>query len=365
MARSYKVNEVKVDLANYRHYWRGVKKIGKTTLFKDFILKLYGDLSYGLLLEIGNEEGQKAIDGVVYDIVPDWSTLTEIVDDLIENKEEHNFKFIAFDTVDELIKIAQKEIIRLDRQKTGERHEFNACFGGYGAPREKLATLIDDVMTRLARASFGLVWIGHTKYKTINEKNGDTYELLTSNLNTDYDGIFANKADICMMINAEREIEDGKIIDTQRYMWFRENGFVDCGGRFPDIEQKVPFSVDNYVRVVTDAIKKSIKSKNVDDKYIAEKMKQEQEEKEAYYKEHKEELSSAEAFEEAKNSNKAEDELEELISSINTAMKSLTQTQRDAKKAALASAGLPASPQAIKKLTNKDTLAKILEVVKA
>lgn len=58
-------------------------------------------------------------------------------------------------------------------------------------------------------------------------------------------------------------------------------------------------------------------------------------------------------------------DVDSLISSINAAMKSLTQTQRDAKKAALASAGLPASPAAIKKLTNKDTLAKILEVVKA
>lgn len=365
MARQYKTNEVKVDLANYRHYWRGVKKIGKTTLFKDFILKLYGDLSYGLLLEIGNEEGQKAIDGVVYDVVPDWSTLNEIVDDLIENKEDNHFKFIAFDTVDELIKIAQKEVIRLDYRKSGERHEFNACFGGYGAPREKLTTLIDDIMTRLARSSYGLVWIGHTKYKTINEKSGDSYEQLTSNLNTDFDGIFANKADIVMMINAEREIEDGKIVDTQRYMWFRGDGFVDAGGRFTDIEQKVEFSVDNYIRVVSDAIKKSITSRKADDKYIAEKTKQEQEEKEVYYKEHKYELSSAVAFEAASNSNQKEATADSIIASINEVMRNLSQADRDKKKAALASASLPATPAAIKKVTDVSVLTKILEVVKA
>jgi hypothetical protein len=365
MARQYKTNEVKVDLSNYRHYWRGVKKIGKTTLFKDFILKLYGDLSYGLLLEIGNEEGQKAIDGVVYDIVPDWMTLSEIVDDLIENKEDNNFKFIAFDTVDELIKIGQREVIRLDYKKSGERHEFNACFGGYGAPREKLVTLIDDIMTRLARANYGLVWIGHTKYKTINEKSGDSYEQLTSNLNTDFDGIFANKADIVMMINAEREIEEGKIVDTKRYMWFRGDGFVDAGGRFPDIEQKVEFSVDNYVNAVTDAIKKSITSKKVDDKYIAEKAKQEQAEKEAYYQEHKEELSSAEAFSEATNTNEAESVIESIINSINDVMRNLSQADRDKKKVSLTSAGLPATPALIKKCADVVTLNKILEIVKA
>lgn len=365
MARQYKINEVKVDLANYRHYWRGIKKIGKTTLFRDFIMKLYGDLSYGLLLEIGNEEGQKTLDNVVYDIVPDWSTLNEIVDDLIENKDEHNFKFVAFDTVDELIKIAQKEVIRLDYRKTGEKKEFNATWGGYGTPREKLATLIDDVMTRLSRCGIGIIWIGHTKYKTINEKSGDSYEQLTSNLNTDYDGIFANKADILMMINSEKEIEDNKIVSTQRYMYFRGNGFIDAGGRFPDIEEKVEFSVDNYIRVVTEAIKKSITSRKADDKYIAEKAKQEQKEREAYYQEHKDELSSAEAFEAASNTNKEEDTIDSIITSINEVMRNLSQADRDKKKAVLASASLPATLVAIKKVSDTKTLTKILNIVKA
>lgn len=361
MARQYKTNEVKVDLANYRHYWRGIKKIGKTTLFKDFIQKLYGDLSYGLLLEIGNEEGQKALDGVVYDTVPDWGTLNEIVDDLCENKEDNYFKFICFDTVDELIKIGQKEVIRLHRREKGEIPSgFNACFGGFGAPREKLTTLIDDIMTRLSRSGYGLIWIGHTKYKEITEKNGDAYQLLTSNLNTDYDGIFANKADIVMMINAEKEIEDNKVVDTQRYMWFRGDGFVDAGGRFPDIEQKVDFSVDNYIRVVTEAIKKSITSTKADDQYMAEKMKQEQNEKETYYHEHKDELSSVEAFETTSNIAKED----RLFGEISNIMKGLTKEQQSEKKSALASANLPSTPTAMKK-SDAATLQEILTVLKA
>lgn len=361
MARQYKTNEVKVDLANYRHYWRGVKKIGKTTLFKDFILKLYGDLNYGLLLEMGNEEGQKALDGVVYDIVPDWSTLSEIVDDLIENKEDNSFKFIAFDTVDELVKIGQKEIIRQDWLKTREKHEFNACFGGFGAQREKLTTLIDDIMTRLSRAGYGLVWIGHTKYKTINEKNGDSYEQLTSNLNTDYDGIFANKADIVMMINAEREIENGKVVDTQRYMWFRGDGFVDAGGRFTNIEQKVEFSVDNYVRVVTEAIKHSITSAKVDDSYLAEKAKKERAAMEEYYQEHKAELSSAEAFEDANTPKSPED----MVATICEIMRGMTQAEKDVKIKELTSAGLASNPTALKKISDVAVLSQILDIVKA
>ena len=170
MARQYKTNEVKVDLASYRHYWRGEKKVGKTTLFYDMIMSLYGDASCGLELSLGNERGFKAIDGMVYDEAPTWSDLVEIVEDLIENKEDNNFKFISFDTVDERVEIAKKEVIRLDYKKSGIRHEFNACFGGFGQPRQRVQSLIDSIMTRVEDAGYGIVWIGHTKYKDVKEK---------------------------------------------------------------------------------------------------------------------------------------------------------------------------------------------------
>ena len=56
---------------------------------------------------------------------------------------------------------------------------------------------------------------------------------------------------------------------------------------------------------------------------------------------------------------------EDIIASINEAMKSMTQMERDKKKAALASASLPASPASIKKLTDTDTLNQILAIVKS
>jgi hypothetical protein len=56
---------------------------------------------------------------------------------------------------------------------------------------------------------------------------------------------------------------------------------------------------------------------------------------------------------------------EELINSINDVMRNLSQADRDKKKAALAGASLPATPAAIKKVTDTSTLNKILEIVKA
>ena len=56
---------------------------------------------------------------------------------------------------------------------------------------------------------------------------------------------------------------------------------------------------------------------------------------------------------------------DDIIASINEAMRAMTQIERDKKKAALASASLPASPAAIKKITDIDTLNQILAIIKS
>lgn len=54
-----------------------------------------------------------------------------------------------------------------------------------------------------------------------------------------------------------------------------------------------------------------------------------------------------------------------VIEEINNVMRNMTQTERDKKKASLASASLPSNPTAIKKLTDIDTLDQILAIVKS
>ena len=61
----------------------------------------------------------------------------------------------------------------------------------------------------------------------------------------------------------------------------------------------------------------------------------------------------------------SEENADDIIAAINETMKSMTQVERDKKKAALASASLPASPASIKKLTDTDTLNQILAIIKS
>ena len=58
-------------------------------------------------------------------------------------------------------------------------------------------------------------------------------------------------------------------------------------------------------------------------------------------------------------------DVESLVASINEVMRGLSQADRDKKKAALASAALPATPAAIKKVSDAATLNRILEIIKA
>lgn len=354
----WKKNEVSVDLAHYRHYWRAPKKWGKTTLFAKLVLELYGSMDRALLISCGNERGYSALDSLMYVDCPEWTTLMEVVDELVENKEDNSFALLGFDTVDELVAMAQREVIRLDFRKTGERKEFNACLGGYGAGRKKVEELINSIITRLGDCGYGLIFIGHTKIRDIKEKNGDEYQMLTSNLSSDYDGIFANKADICMMGTIEKSIDGGFVQEAERYMVFRGDGYIDAGGRFADIESKVEVSAKNYIKTVTDAIKKSITSHEATDEYIETKKKQEHKEKEEFYKANKERL-----MQEDPGMDDVESEVdtcEQLKASIENAISNYDTETKRALQGKLKAAGLPVQ---YKKQTDPEVLAKILSIV--
>ena len=356
----WKKNEVSVDLAHYRHYWRAPKKWGKTTMFSNLVWELYKDMDCGLLISCGNERGYSALDSLVYVDCPEWSALMEVVDELVENKAENKFKLLAFDTVDELVSMAQREVIRLEYRKSGDRKEFNACLGGYGAGRKKVEELINAIITRLGDSGYGLIFIGHTKIRDIKEKNGDEYQMLTSNLSSDYDGIFANKADICMMGTIEKNIDGGFVQDAERYMVFRGDGYIDAGGRFADIESKVEVSAQNYIKTVTDAIRKSIKSHDATDEYIQNKMKQEQQEREEYYQANREKLMQDEP--EMNEYEKNLQDCKQLQDQIKAAVASLDQSTKKDLQAKLKAAGLPVQYQ---KVTDVDVLNKILSIVTA
>lgn len=288
----WKKNEVKVDIASYMHYIRGVKKVGKTTLFRDLVSHIgNGEMDKGLLISLGDEDGYKALNGLIVATASDWSEFVAIVDELVENPEENEFKFIALDTVDELFNIATEEVFRIHKRKKGEVCEsLNSALGGYGAGRAKVKELVREQIARL-KVGYGLYCIGHTKLRDVNEKGvSEAYQQLTTSLSFDFDSVIADKADIIATISIDKDIVDiqeiangkdtkrvGSIGGVIRWIHFRDDNFnVDCGARFENIVDKVELSAENYIKAIEDAIR-SASGKS--DTEIKTKVKQEEQER--------------------------------------------------------------------------------------
>lgn len=267
-----KINRVSLDFENYYFFLKGVEKSGKTTLARDLTLKLYGKPEAGLLLAIGKEKGYKALDNIQALDIEDWDTFEETVDELIENRHAYpDIKMIYIDTLDELVEMAEKATIAYSNRTTGKRvSTLNSCLGGYGAGRKHLCKIVDEKLSALNEV-YGVFVIGHTKLKTIKEQGAveeQEFQVLDSNLNSDYANIVGHKADVIATINVEREVNAAKrVTETKRYIYFRGNGFIAAGSRFSNIVDKVELSADNFIKAITDAIRGSMTTPLSDEEF--------------------------------------------------------------------------------------------------
>ena len=290
------INTIVPDLTKYYYFLQGVEKIGKTTFFRDLVLELFnGDATQGLLLAIGSEKGFKALDNIQVIEIETWADFVGIINELCATKQ-HGIKLVGVDTYDELVELAEKEVLRLSRLETGKPcKSLNAALGGYGAGRKRLCQIVDEQLSKL-HTQCGLLVIGHTKIKTIKEQ-GITedmeYNVLDSNLNKDYASVVSNKADVIATGVIERQIEDGRTQNIQRNLYLRNSGFVVAGSRFRNVPDKIEFNAKKFIETITEAIKNSkttdampvTKQQSVSQDVIKQETKQEAYEQPAYEQE--------------------------------------------------------------------------------
>jgi stringent starvation protein B len=272
---SVKPNEVKVLLESYFHVWIGTRKTGKTTLFRDLVYEKYnGDMSKGLLL--GFEKGYQALDGIHALDINEWTDYNEIIEELIDKRDTVSYKLICIDTIDDMVTMAEQESIRYWNRKTNTKSvSINEAGGGYGRGKDYTKTLLRNNLQKLLKAGFGVIVIGHSKLKTVKEKEGVEYNQLSCSLTNDYGDIFMDMADLIAFFTIEKEIVNN-IAKKTTAMQFRSDGFVDCGGRFKGLPDKVPYGAKSYLKVFEEAIKSSMLSnKDVDFDKLKEKQEEE------------------------------------------------------------------------------------------
>lgn len=292
--RKFKKNQVMASILGYYYYIRGVEKSGKTTLFYEINQELYGCQDKGLLISMGKEDGYKALPDIQYEVIDNikdskgktvksgWKQFVELVDDLVEDKKngECDIELIAIDTYDEFTKLVGDEVVRLSNIKnpTKKCESINAAFGGFNGGFEKYEELVEEQLHKLRRAGFTLFVISHTKVRTIKEKGmneDESYQMLTTNLDSRFDNVISHKADVIATIQIDKDIIDGKLNGTNRYIYFRESNFVKAGSRFNNIVEKVELSAKNFITAIEDGIKNSMRKPITDEEFEKKKVEDE------------------------------------------------------------------------------------------
>lgn len=276
------VNKITADISNLSIYLRSVKKFGKTTLFRDVVMEKYGDPSKGLLVGCGSEIGYSLLDNLNCTQVETYAELIELGQWLIDKKGiEHDIEMVAFDTVDELVLMADKETIaRYEKDSQKKCRSIKGAFGGFGAGNQYTANnIIKPYMAALKKAGFGIWAIAHTSMKTIKNKGDieeDGYQMLTSNLEKNAESAFGDIFDVTLTgvidRNFNTKVKDGFngkkvkenfVTDEIRKLYFRGTSVIDAGGRFADgsVPEYLVFDKGNmaaeFIKTVEEGIEKS------------------------------------------------------------------------------------------------------------
>lgn len=332
MGKFGKKNKIKLDPLAYNIGLLGESGIGKSTIMKEVCEKLAGDDGY-ISLDIGKEDGHKAISGIITESVPDWAKFAEIVDDIVENKDEDypNLRCVIIDTYDQLCDLAEKETIRVYNKKMKDAGKpkidtINSAFGGFGKGLDYAIDLILDKLWALKSVGVSFQIIAHCKRTDITDViTEEQYSMLTSNTTQRYFNAIKQKLDFLGMAYIDRdmvkvkskkkdingnEIVKNKISGESRVINFRDDTYsVDSKSRFANIVDKIDFNSDSFIKAMNDAIL----AEQSKDGVSLEEAKKEQD------KEAKEERKKASEKSKAAKNNKVDvernEELKEIIQS--------------------------------------------------
>lgn len=270
-----KPHKVVADAFNYKYVIAGRPKAGKTSLIHGIVKEKYdGDLSK--LLLVAFEKGYNALDGIYAQDIDEWTDFQELVDELVENKEEIPFKILAFDTVDVMGKLATEYVIRTQSRKDGKRYTAINDLA-YGKGYELLEREMGDQIAKLDKAGFSLFFLTHDKDRQFETREGLKYDKTTLSLGGRVRDLILNMVDFIVFIELSKELVKG-VAEDRRYIYFRGDSGLEAGSRFKHVPNRIEYSYDGFIDTIEEAI---LQEYGGDDKAVEKAKKEQNKEKES------------------------------------------------------------------------------------
>lgn len=244
-------HKVVADAFAYKYILAGRPKAGKTSLAYGIVKEKYdGDLSK--LLLIAFEKGYNALDGIYAEDVNEWDDFKDLVDDLVDEKDEVSFKVLALDTVDVMGKMATDYVLKTQSRKDGKRYTAINDLA-YGKGYELLEREMGEQITKLDKAGYSLIFITHDKDKQFETREGLKYDKTTLSLSGRVRDLVLNMVDFIVFIELGKELEKGKAVD-KRYIYFRGDSGLEAGSRFKHVPNRIEYGYKEFIETVEEAI---------------------------------------------------------------------------------------------------------------
>lgn len=230
-------HKISRDLSGYITYIYGPGGAGKTT---------FGVQTPQPLL-LAFEKGYNALggDNVVPQDIVSWAEMKQVLRQLDDPEVKGLFRTIIVDTVDKASQLCEKYVCnQLGIENIGD--------GGWATNGWKKVKLEwEQTFNSIAMKGYAVVFISHSKEKTIKRKDGTEYNQIVPSCSNAYNEIIRNMVDIEGYI----DVENGE----RKLVLRSPDDSVECKSRFKYMSPVIPFSYDNLVKEMNKAIDEEAK----------------------------------------------------------------------------------------------------------
>ena len=278
MARKFNSTyHISENFYDYNYIINGVAGIGKTYLAHHLGIAASGSNEGTFIITCGREPEPTHIpDNPFGAHAKTFKEVDSILKELIENKAEYpHTKFIAFDSIDELFRIAEQYVIAEWNSKCNldeKAKSISQAYKGFQKGENRVCEIIVNMFGKIIDAGYHVIFIGHTKMKTTSDiYSGVSFDQITCAIDSKYYNLIKDKVNLVATCYYEKEIADieevkdaftkkmkkkGNLISQKKVIVFADDdNAIDTKSHFSKIVPKIDFSTEGFVKAVEDAIK--------------------------------------------------------------------------------------------------------------